>query len=74
MGVTAKPAEGIAWGILNPYGDLWTHRTFPSEKAAEQHVMDFWRGVSVEKTGDLRRFRPVQVKVHVSVFTPTAQE
>lgn len=70
MDATAKPAEGEAWGILNPYGDLWTHRTFASEKAAAQYVRDFWRGISVEKIGDLRRFRPVLVNVHVSLPTP----
>ena len=74
MNVRPKSAEGDAWGILNPYGDLWTHRTFPNEQAAAQHVKDFWRGVTLEKTGDLRRFKPVRVKVRVTVATPTAQE
>ena len=64
--------EGIAWGILNPWGDVWTTNTFETEEAARAHVREFWARFPEQR--DLTKFKPVRVKVHVSVATPTAQE
>jgi hypothetical protein len=63
----AEPhAEGEAWGILNPYGRLWTHNTFPSEDAARRHVEAFWRGNP--NAGDyVRGLKPVRVNVRVTL-------
>ena len=68
MGERKKPrgAEGEAWGILNPYGDLWGWTTFETEEKARQYVADFWRGTS--SGGDLSRFRPIRVRVHVTAL------
>ena len=64
--LTAKPhAEGEAWGILNPYGRLWTHHTFPSEDAARRQVEAFWRGNP--RAGDLSGFKPVRVNVRTTL-------
>jgi hypothetical protein len=65
--LTAEPhAEGEAWGILNPYGRLWTHNTFPSEDAARRHVEAFWRGNP--NAGDyVRGLKPVRVNVRVTL-------
>lgn len=56
------------WGILNPYGDLWTHETFESADQARRYVHRFWQGLN-GAGGDLRRFRPIRVKVHVTAST-----
>lgn len=60
-----KPARGEAWGILNPWGDVWTTDTFATEAAARQHIEDFWSqpGFMPQDTG---KFRVVRVKVTVS--------
>jgi hypothetical protein len=64
--LTAEPhAEGEAWGILNPYGELWTHDTFQSEDAARRDVEAFWRGNP--NAGDLSGFKPVRVNVRVTL-------
>lgn len=63
-GKRPKGARGEAWGILNPYGDLWTHSTFDSPEEATAYVERFWQGISGAR--DLRRFRPIRVKVHVT--------
>lgn len=53
-----------AWGILNPYGTLWTHQTFLTEQDARDYVAQWWKGM--ESDGDLSRFRPVRVHVTVA--------
>lgn len=60
-----KGAQGEAWGILNPYGDLWTWQTFGTPEQAMQHVAHFWR---TTKDMDLSKFKPVRVKVHVTAL------
>jgi len=62
----AKPARGKAYGILNPFGDLWTYDHFPNEGAARLHVADFWRGNP--SAPDLSLFKVVPVRVTVSVI------
>lgn len=44
------------YGILNPYGDMWTSHIFPTREAAKAHVRDFWSGV---KGHDLSGYRIV---------------
>lgn len=60
-----KPKRVQRFGILNPYGDLWTHSTFETEHAAQMHVVIFWRG---DKNVDVSKFRVVPVRVTVSVI------
>lgn len=61
-----KPCRGQAWGILNPYGDLWGHETFSTPEAAMRRVADFWRGIRTAP--DLSKFKPVRVRVTISVL------
>ena len=69
--MTKKPkgAKGEAWGILNPYGDLWTHETFKSEAAALEYVRAWWSW-DREGGGDLARFKAICVNVHVTAALP----
>lgn len=60
----APKATGFeGFGIVNPYGDMWTTDVFRSPEAASEHLADFWRG-SPEK--DLSRYRIVKAKVRTS--------
>lgn len=36
------------FGIVNPYGQFWTHNTFDSETAALEYVLQFWSGDKVK--------------------------
>jgi hypothetical protein len=65
-----KPARGEAYGILNPWGDLWTHDTFQTEALARKHIEDFWRNFPSPPT-DLSRFKVIRVKVTVSALQKT---
>lgn len=61
-----KPYRCQRYGILNPYGDVWTPDTFNTMDAARQHVENFWRG---QYDKDLSKFVVVPVKVVVSAVT-----
>lgn len=65
-----KPARGKAYGILNPYGDLWTYEHFQTVEAAEKHVRDYWAGFPT-LPHDLAAFKVVPVRVTVSVLPPS---
>lgn len=41
-----KPAEAVGFGILNPYGDMWTGRVFETADEARCFLEGFWRGIS----------------------------
>lgn len=72
MAKKIKPARGEAFGILNPFGDLWTYAHFPTEEAARACVATFWKGIS--HPPDLSLFKVIPVKVTVSAATqPTGQ-
>lgn len=53
------------FGILNPWGDVWSSETFTTEDAARAYINAFWR--NVKDPGDLSRFRVVRVRTHVTV-------
>lgn len=59
-----KPARAERWGILNPWGDVWTYDTFDTPEAARKHVADFWRNIKDHR--DVRDFRIVRVRITVS--------
>lgn len=61
-----KPARGKAFGILNPWGDVWTHETFDTEERAAHYVVRFWRDFPGVKR-DTSQFKVVPVKVTVSI-------
>lgn len=50
------------FGILNPYGQIWTHNTFDSEADAKGYLERFW-----EKTPDnLPGFKVIKVVVTIT--------
>lgn len=77
-GVRAKPWERLGlkkkpkansmdglWGILNPYGDVWTYEAFTTPENARAHLFAFW-GKTFRRAPD-KGFRIVPVKVQTSV-------
>lgn len=64
-----KPARGKAFGILNPYGDMWTYAHFPSRIAALRHISDFWGSIP----HDPGRYTVVPVRVTVSALPSRPQ-
>lgn len=50
------------FGVLNPYGDVWSPETFDTPEEAERHVREFWKD---QKGKDLSIFKIVPVGVTV---------
>lgn len=65
-----KPARGKAFGILNPYGDLWTYDHFPNEGAAREHVRSYWSAFPGKDASFAEGFKVVPVRVTVSALPP----
>lgn len=68
----AKPYRSDRrFGILNPWGELWTDDTFLSEAEAREHVRTFWKRSGFPDTTsnprELAKFKIVPVRVTVSV-------
>jgi len=68
----AKPYRSDdRFGILNPFGDLWTPETFATPKAAADYLFAFWRGggfgEAYREPRQIGKFKVVPVKVTVSV-------
>jgi hypothetical protein len=66
-----RTANRDGYGILNPYGDMWTTEIFETPAAAEQFVRDFWRGA---KDIDHSRFRVVRARVRTSFVGPLSDK
>lgn len=49
------------WGIINPFGGVWTPETFPTEKDAWDHLRRFWE----PNAKDLDTFSVEQVRITV---------
>jgi len=64
MAKTKKPqtASGDCYGILNPYGDMWTYRSFETEAEARAFIKNFWR----DDPGDISRFKVVRARFRAS--------
>ena len=62
-----KTIKGVTrtdqFGIVNPYGQIWTTDTFDSPEAAQAHLNAFWRGT---KEAGIERFAIVPVRVRVT--------
>lgn len=65
MSKRAKPARREMFGILNPYGDIWSTSTFETEAHARKFISDFWRN---SKDIDLSQFKVIRVRVVVSAL------
>lgn len=68
----AKPYRSDRrFGILNPWGELWTDDTFLSEADAREHIVWFWSQPGFRgqyRTAEaLAKFKIVPVRVTVSV-------
>jgi hypothetical protein len=50
------------YGILSPFGKIWSPDTFCDPRAAEQHVIDFWSDIKGHKKAE---FAIVRVSVTV---------
>jgi hypothetical protein len=47
------------YGIMNPYGDMWTVEVFPTTQQAQRHLERFWSGNS---SMDLSKFKIVRAR------------
>lgn len=54
------------YGILNGQGQFWTPLAFESEKAARQHIIDFWGHQVGDRDHCLRTHRIVPVRVLIT--------
>lgn len=57
------------YGILSPYGDMWTSSIFNSPTEAKDYIRDFWRGV---KGHDITKYRIVWAKQSVRYLREAA--
>lgn len=55
-----RTARHVGFGILNPWGDMWTSEVFSTQEAARDHLAAFWRGSS--SPPDLTRYRIVRAR------------
>ena len=64
-----KAVTREAWGILNPWGDLWSYEVFDTAEAALEHLEAFWRKPGFkDEHRDTSKYRIVKVKVRVAVI------
>lgn len=59
------PYRSRRYGILNPYGDIWSPVTFATIEEAKSRIADFW---SFDPRHDLSQFSVVPVRVTVSAI------
>ena len=57
-----KTASNTGYGILNPYGDMWTSEIFDTPGKARGHLERFWRGNPNYGPSDLDKFKIVRAK------------
>ncbi|MEH2501271.1 hypothetical protein V1290_000082 [Bradyrhizobium sp. AZCC 1578] len=55
-----KTASNTGYGILNPYGDMWTSEVFSTEGQARGHLERFWR--TVPGGSDLSKYKIVRAR------------
>jgi hypothetical protein len=60
MAKKPKSASARGFGILNPFGDMWTHTIFESPREAQAYVKHFWNGNP--NVGALTQFKIVRVR------------
>ncbi|MET4197318.1 hypothetical protein ABIA95_000140 [Bradyrhizobium sp. LA8.1] len=56
-----KPYRSTGYGILNPYGDMWTPEMFETKAEATSHLERFWSQPGFGPN-DLSRFKIVKAK------------
>lgn len=60
MAKRPKTASHTGYGIMNPYGDMWTSEVFATPGQAKGHLERFWSGADGQT--DLTRFKIVRAK------------
>lgn len=56
------PARRDGFGIVGPYGNVWSIDVFDTPSQAERHLADFWRGID----RDLTKFKIVRVRASIA--------
>lgn len=54
-----KTSSTVGYGIINPYGDMWTSEVFDTPGQAKGHLERFWQNINGT---DLTKFRIVRAK------------
>lgn len=62
---TPLPLSERRYGIVSPYGNIWTVKTFDTEDRAKSYLEKFWHGIK----SDITKFKVVPVDVTISVRT-----
>ncbi len=60
------PSKMMRYGILSPYGNIWTIDTFDSAAEANRHLKKVFHGV----VGDINTFKIIAVEVTVKTVEP----
>lgn len=55
--------EWIGYGILNAYGNPWTHKVFETVGEAERYMELFWDGI--DNPPDMSKHEVVKLKIRV---------
>lgn len=63
MAKKGKPqkATRTGYGILNPYGDMWTSHVFERPEQAADYVRDYWKQFPASNT-DVSKFKVVKAR------------
>ena len=60
--------EHTLFGILNPYGQFWTHETFTTPEKARDYIETFWARNANKP--DTSKFEVIPVILTISAVTP----
>lgn len=66
-----RPVVKHGWGILNPYGNIWTDKTFESPEEAYEYLKAFWKKATDR---ELQKFKIVRVTKTVAVEPEPMQQ
>lgn len=61
-----KSTSRTGWGIVSPYGQMWTTEIFQTEEEAGDYIKRFWAGV--KNAPELSKFRIVRAKTTTSAL------
>lgn len=58
-----RPYAMDRFGILNPYGEIWSSHTFGTEAEGKEYVDRYWNG---QPPHELKKFKVVPVVVTIT--------
>lgn len=64
-----QPGYGL-FGVLNPYGQFWSHQTFFTPEEARKYISNFWPGRPAK---ELDKFEVVPVRVTLEIDEPASR-